>query len=92
MFLAHSIQPDTTVQDILDTYPHTVETFVRYGMACAGCTLSRFDTVAEAAAIYRLDLERLLADLRKGATSDCHSERSEEALVVAPGDASLRSA
>lgn len=65
MLLAHPIQPDTIVQDILDTYPQTVETFVAYGMACAGCTLSRFDTVAEAAVIYRLDLERLLADLRK---------------------------
>ena len=43
--------------------PGVMTVFVRYRMACPGCAMAPFMTLAEAAASYGLDPDRLLADL-----------------------------
>ena len=43
--------------------PGAMTVFVRYRMACPGCVMAPFMTLAEAAASYRLDPDRLVADL-----------------------------
>lgn len=59
-----SIKPDTFVDDLLTTYPQTAEVFVSHAMVCVGCTISSFHTLAEAAALYQLDIDEFLAELR----------------------------
>jgi len=58
------IRPDTIVDDLLTIYPQTAEVFVSRAMVCVGCTISSFHTLAEAAAVYHLNLEEFLAELR----------------------------
>lgn len=52
-----------TVDQVLTRWPQTIPIFLRYHMACAGCVMAPFETVAEAAAIYHLELPRFLSAL-----------------------------
>ncbi|MFN8497895.1 MAG: DUF1858 domain-containing protein [Anaerolineae bacterium] len=54
---------DMTVEEILNQWPATVPVFMQHRMACVGCDLAGFETLAEAVAIYGLDLTAFLAEL-----------------------------
>jgi hybrid cluster-associated redox disulfide protein len=57
------IHRDLTVQAVLDTWPSTRKVFIARRMACVGCELAPFMTVADAAAAYAMatdDLEQAL--------------------------------
>ena len=47
-----------TVAEFLERYPETIPVFMRYRMACVGCAITQFETVAEAIAIYHLNREQ----------------------------------
>jgi hybrid cluster-associated redox disulfide protein len=57
--------PDLTAAEVMDRWPQTVRCFFRYRMACAGCPIAPFETLAEVAAVYGLDLGRLLNELKQ---------------------------
>ncbi|MCW2248605.1 hybrid cluster-associated redox disulfide protein [Azospirillum fermentarium] len=52
--------PSDPVGDVLDRWPQTIAVFLTHRMACPGCPVARFQTVAEAAASYGLDVGLLL--------------------------------
>ncbi len=56
-------QADSIVAEVMQRWPSTVAVFVRRRMACPGCALSPFITVAEAARAYRLTTADLLVEL-----------------------------
>jgi hybrid cluster-associated redox disulfide protein len=84
---------ERTVEQTLDQFPVLAAVFVRRGMACVGCAMARFDTLAEVARTYGQETEAFLAELdstarnaadggrvRAGANGDCHaSDRHPEA-------------
>ena len=45
--------------------PATVQVFVARRMACPGCPMAPFETVAEAADIYGIPREEFLGELRR---------------------------
>ena len=49
-----------TVDQVLARWPQTIPVFLHHHMACAGCVMAPFESVAEAAAIYHLELPRFL--------------------------------
>ncbi len=53
-----------TVDQVLARWPQTLAVFLHHHMACAGCVMAPFETVAEAAAIYHLELPRFLSALQ----------------------------
>jgi len=55
---------EESVADILQQWPQTSRVFLNQKTACVGCYLSRFCTLAEVAASYRLPLDILLEKLR----------------------------
>jgi hybrid cluster-associated redox disulfide protein len=55
-----------TVADIMQRWPETIAVFMAYRMACVGCYLAPFDTVADVARNYQLDPDELLHALQKG--------------------------
>jgi hybrid cluster-associated redox disulfide protein len=57
--------PKWTVADLLSRYPQTAAVFSRFRMACVGCTMAPFETLADAAAAYQLRPDVLLRDLRR---------------------------
>lgn len=54
-----------SVADLLARHPETMTVFMRHRMACVGCDIAVFETVPEAAAIYRLDREEFAAELAR---------------------------
>jgi hybrid cluster-associated redox disulfide protein len=58
------ITSDMSVDDVLSAYPQTAAVFVAHAMACVGCMLSPFHSLAEAARTYHLELDTFLDELR----------------------------
>ena len=56
---------DLTVAEVIDRWPETIPVFFHYRMACVGCPIAPFETLAEVAAIYGLDRECLVNELRQ---------------------------
>ena len=56
---------DLTAAEVLERWPETSPVFFRYRMACVGCPIAPFETLAEVAAIYGLDRECLVNELRQ---------------------------
>jgi hybrid cluster-associated redox disulfide protein len=54
-----------TVAEVLARWPQTIPIFLRYRMICVGCPIAPFETLAEVAAIYDLDLSRFLSELEQ---------------------------
>ena len=54
-----------TIEALLDAYPYAARVLIRHRMACVGCTMAPFESVAEAAAEYRVDLDAFLNELKK---------------------------
>ncbi|OQY31742.1 MAG: hypothetical protein B6243_08145 [Anaerolineaceae bacterium 4572_5.2] len=52
-----------TIAETLNRWPQTIYNFQRHQMACPGCAMTRFETLAEAAKNYGLNLEAFLAEL-----------------------------
>ena len=55
--------PYLLVADVLAWSPAAVRVLVNRGMGCAGCPFARFETVAEVARIYHVDVGDLAAAL-----------------------------
>ncbi len=58
-----AITGETNVDDLLTRFPRTASVFVHRRMACVGCDVARFETLAEACRIYRQPLVAFLSDL-----------------------------
>lgn len=54
-----------TVAEVLAHWPQTILIFIRHRMACVGCPIAPFETLAEVAEIYGLDVDRFLSELEQ---------------------------
>jgi hypothetical protein len=65
------ITPEMTLIEVLHQHRQTEAVFRRYEGEAQGCLLCHalFDTLAEAAAKYGLDLDKLLKDLQEAAVA-----------------------
>ena len=52
-----------TVETILTQWPHTAQVFHQHKMACVGCALAPYYSLAEATNMYHLSLDELLHEL-----------------------------
>ena len=59
------LEPALTVAEVLARWPQTIPVFLRHRMACVGCAITPFETLAEVAKIYKLDLDCLLSELEQ---------------------------
>lgn len=59
-----SICADTNVEAVIDCCALVADVFIRRRMHCVGCSMARFETVADVCAIYRQPLDAVLEDLR----------------------------
>ena len=57
--------PTMLVSDVMEKWPQTIQVFVRLRMACPGCPIARFHTLAEVAAEYQMDPATLLKELQE---------------------------
>jgi hybrid cluster-associated redox disulfide protein len=57
------IEAGQIVADVLTRWPQTIPVFTAHQMACVGCPIAPFETLAEVAAIYHLNLRNFLDEL-----------------------------
>lgn len=69
-----------TVAELLTEHPGAARVFLRHQMACVGCSVSRFDTLADAAREYHLPLAHFLSELA-AAASQAHAPRDPPTLA-----------
>lgn len=55
---------DTNVEEVIDCCARVANVFIRRRMHCVGCSMARFETVADVCEIYRQPLDAVLDDLR----------------------------
>jgi hybrid cluster-associated redox disulfide protein len=60
---------DLTVLEILERSPQTASVFLRHRMACVGCAIAPFETLSEVCAIYRVNPEAFLQELKDASQS-----------------------
>lgn len=58
------------VSEVMRHWPQTVGVFVDLKMACPGCPMAPFETVAEAAVEHGVDPEDLLVRLRRAGNGE----------------------
>jgi hybrid cluster-associated redox disulfide protein len=56
---------DLSVEAVMARWPATIAVFQAYRTACVGCFLARFDTIADVARNYHLDVDDFLRALQK---------------------------
>ena len=61
---------EMTVEEFLTRWPETAEVFGRHNMACVGCPVAPFYTVAEAAAVYKLSITNFIKELEQAINGD----------------------
>jgi hybrid cluster-associated redox disulfide protein len=54
-----------TVASVLACWPQTVPVFMRYRLACVGCSLARFELITDVAAIYGINPAGFLHELQQ---------------------------
>ncbi|AJA50012.1 disulfide domain-containing protein [Clostridium pasteurianum DSM 525 = ATCC 6013] len=59
------INKDTTIGEVVRTYPEKAQVLMSFGMGCIGCPSSQGETLEQAAVVHALDLDDLLAALNK---------------------------
>lgn len=59
------ITKDTTIGEVVRTYPDKIDVLMDFGMGCVGCPASQAETIEQAAMVHGLDVEDLLAALNK---------------------------
>jgi hybrid cluster-associated redox disulfide protein len=61
--MMQSFCADTVIETLLDAYPKLAEVFNAHGMACVGCVFGRFHRLADAAAIYGVEVDVLMKEM-----------------------------
>jgi hybrid cluster-associated redox disulfide protein len=59
------LEANLIVADVLARWPQTIPIFTHHRMGCVGCAMAPFETLAEVAAIYKLDLNCFLNELEQ---------------------------
>ena len=59
------INKNMLIGEILELDVETAPFFFEMGMHCLGCAIAHGETIAEAAEVHGIDLEKLLEDLNK---------------------------
>jgi hybrid cluster-associated redox disulfide protein len=59
------IRADMIINDVLEEHPETLSVFLHFDMDCYGCSMARFETIADGAAIYHVGVDVLLQELNE---------------------------
>ncbi len=60
-----SLSQRMLMADLMSAWPQVIPVLLARHMACVGCDMARFETLADAARIYGLDLKLLMVDLNR---------------------------
>ena len=70
---------EMTVTEVLEAWPETVEVFQALKTACVGCVMAPFDTLADVARIYEMEIEMIMETLHQAVQSGQSSQPAKPA-------------
>jgi hybrid cluster-associated redox disulfide protein len=59
------ISKDTTIGEIVRTYPNSVKVLFGFGLGCVGCPSAQAETIEEACQVHGIKVEEMLAKLNE---------------------------
>jgi hybrid cluster-associated redox disulfide protein len=59
------ISLQSSVAELLSRWPEAIPVFLEYKLNCVGCSMSDFETLADAIEIYQLPREQFIDDLEQ---------------------------
>ncbi len=74
---------DSKISDVIASHPETLGVFLKYGLACVGCSLSPFETVRQGAEAHGFDekaVKSLIKELKERAKHLTLTETAAERL------------
>lgn len=77
---------EMTVAEVLETWPETVEVFQALKTACVGCVMAPFDTLADVARIYEMELDTVIEALHQAIQTSPASEPADASPEIDAGD------
>ncbi|GIV76936.1 DUF1858 domain-containing protein [Litorilinea aerophila] len=80
-----SAMADMTVDEVLQRWPQTIPIFLGRSMACVGCPLAAFETLADVAQAYNLELTPFLAQLQAASSQAGGAAHASQGGPDAPG-------
>ncbi|MHB9095369.1 MAG: DUF1858 domain-containing protein [Eubacteriales bacterium] len=57
------ISKEMSIGEVVTKFPQTIPVFMAHGMGCLGCSVSKFENVAEGAAAHGINVDKLVQDL-----------------------------
>lgn len=60
-----AVLTELTVTELLARWPQAIPVFLRHQMACVGCTMSPFETLADVTAVYGIPLPHFVGELQQ---------------------------
>ena len=58
-----TITREMTIGEVVQTYPQTIEVFLKHGLMCFGCAIARFENVEQGAMAHGINVDALMQDL-----------------------------
>ncbi len=58
-----TIKREMTIGEVVQTYPQTIEVFLKHGLMCFGCAIARFENVEQGAMAHGINVDALMQDL-----------------------------
>jgi hybrid cluster-associated redox disulfide protein len=58
-----TITKEMAIGQVVQSYPQTIEVFLRHGLMCFGCAIARFENIEQGATAHGINVEALIKDL-----------------------------
>jgi len=79
--MAKNFHLSSSVESLFERWPGTVQVFIQHQMACPGCFLAGFESLAGALNVYQIQQEPFLDDLQQIISGDdehlCKGDQSD---------------
>jgi len=63
--MTKKITKDMGIEEIVKTYPETLEVFFKFGIHCLGCTAARFETLEQGASAHGIAIDAMVKELNE---------------------------
>jgi hybrid cluster-associated redox disulfide protein len=61
--VAQTFTNQTSVSELIQQWPQVIPVFIKFHMACVGCSMSGFETLEDAARTYGINLQQFFDQL-----------------------------
>jgi hybrid cluster-associated redox disulfide protein len=59
-----------SIGEVVQTYPQTIEVFLKHGLMCFGCAIARFENIEQGAVAHGINVEALMKDLNAAVSTN----------------------